>query len=49
MSALCQRCFAEGKEAVLLFTEKKNLAAQALYAKLGFAVIGEFLLAEYPS
>lgn len=49
MSALCQRCFAEGKEAVLLFTEANNLAAQALYAKLGFTVIGKFLLAEYQS
>ncbi|MDO8468922.1 MAG: GNAT family N-acetyltransferase [Candidatus Peribacter sp.] len=47
MSALCERCFAEGKEAVLLFTEANNLAAQALYAKLGFTVIGDFLLAEY--
>jgi len=47
VSALCQQCFAEGKEAVLLFTEAHNLAAQALYAKLGFTIIGDFLLAEY--
>ncbi len=49
MSALCQRCFAEGKEAGVLFREENNLAAQALYAKLGFTVVGDFLLAEYPS
>lgn len=48
LSALCAERFAEGKEAVLLFTEAKNTAAQALYAKLGFTVIGDFLLAEYP-
>lgn len=48
MSALCQRCFAEGKEAVLLFTEASNLAAQALYAKLGFTIIGDFLYVQYP-
>lgn len=47
MSALCERCFTEGKEAVLLCTEKKNLAAQALYAKLGFEIVGDFLAAEY--
>ncbi|MFA5272787.1 MAG: GNAT family N-acetyltransferase [Candidatus Peribacter sp.] len=47
LSALCAQRFAEGKEAVFLFTEAQNTAAQALYAKLGFTVIGEFLLAEY--
>ncbi|MDD5041255.1 MAG: GNAT family N-acetyltransferase [Candidatus Peribacteraceae bacterium] len=48
MSALCAQSFVEGKDAVVLFTEAKNTAAQALYAKLGFTVIGDFLLAEYP-
>ncbi len=47
LSALCTERFGEGKEAVALFTDAKNTAAQALYSKLGFRNVGDFLLAEY--
>jgi|GEM_PF-937558 len=47
MSALCQHAFVQGAQFVLLFTGKANLPAQALYQKLGFTVIGDFLHAEY--
>lgn len=47
VSALCERCFSDGTEKMLLFTDKTNLPARAVYEKLGFKPVDRFVIAEY--
>lgn len=47
VSALCEQCFAEGIEEMILFTAKENIPAQQLYRSLGFEAVDRYLLVEY--
>lgn len=48
MTLLCQQCFAAGIDNVLLFTDKENAPAQKVYRGIGFRVIDEYMMADYP-
>lgn len=44
---LCRHYFDKGIPNALLFTRNDNVAAQKVYASLGFKPDGQFVIAEY--